>query len=137
MRLQLRRLRPGDPDHELIWLSVTILSAAAIALWFALHLPWPRCTFRALFGIPCLTCGSTRGALAFLGGDLLSAWRLNPLAMLTFCGIAAFDFYAIAVLVSKAPRLRVARLERTERCVAAILITSAVLLNWVYLLRTN
>ncbi|HMJ06453.1 MAG TPA: DUF2752 domain-containing protein [Chthoniobacterales bacterium] len=135
MRIQIERRRPGQLDHELIWLSVTLLSAGALAAWFALHLPWPRCTFRALLGVPCLTCGSTRAALAFLHGDLLASWRFNPLALLTFCGLAIFDLYALTVLSSRAPRLRFAALEKNQRRAATILIALALLLNWVYLLR--
>ncbi len=120
---------------ELIWLLVTVSGAAGILLWLSLPLPWPQCTFRALFGIPCLTCGATRAALAFLHGNFLSAWRFNPMAALGFGLIALFDAYAFAVLASRAPRLRPAFAGQNQRRAAAGLIVSAALVNWIYLLR--
>ena len=135
MRWHLRQLRPGELDHELIWLAVTSLGAASLALWLWLHLPLPQCNFRALFGIPCLTCGSTRAAAAFLHGEFWQAWFVSPLATTAFCAIAAFDAYAIAVLFSGAPRLRVTFSGRNESRIFAGLLAAAALLNWIYLLR--
>jgi hypothetical protein len=131
----LRQLRPDELDHELIWLAVTSLGAAALAFWLWLHLPLPQCNFRALLGIPCLTCGSTRAAAAFFHGEFSRAWFVSPLATIGFCAIAAFDAYAIAVLFSGAPRLRITFGGRNERRIFAGLLAAAALLNWIYLLR--
>ena len=135
MRWQLRQLRPGEVDHELIWLAVSAMGAATLVTWLWLHLPVPQCRFRALLGIPCLTCGSTRAATAFLHGDFLQAWFVSPLATITFGLIAAFDAYAIAVLCSGAPRLRIIFKSRSQLRMFACLLAMAALLNWVYLLR--
>ncbi len=40
----------------------------------------PRCPFKELTGLPCLSCGSTRAALALLRGDIGAALQTNPLA---------------------------------------------------------
>ena len=40
----------------------------------------PACVFRAATGVPCPTCGTTRGVFALLHGDLRSALRFNPLS---------------------------------------------------------
>ncbi|MGZ5018946.1 MAG: DUF2752 domain-containing protein [Chthoniobacterales bacterium] len=88
MRFELRRLRVGELDHELIWLAVTTTSAALLTTWLAFGMPLPQCTFHAIFGIPCVTCGSTRAAFAFLHGNLYGAWQYNPLATLCFFSIA-------------------------------------------------
>ncbi|MGZ5003198.1 MAG: DUF2752 domain-containing protein [Chthoniobacterales bacterium] len=134
MRFELRRLRAGELDHELIWLAVTITSALLLAAWLRLGMPIPQCTFHALFGIPCLTCGSTRAALAFLHGDLSGAWRFNPLATVSFFAIALYDAYALLVLVRQTARLRIIW-SPAARWRFTALVSSAVLLNWVYLLR--
>ena len=132
MRVYWRRLQARELDHELLWLAVTVTSAALGAAWFALQLPWPRCNFRALFGIPCFTCGATRSAVALLSGDVSAAWFWNPLAVVAMLAIALFDLYALGVLVSRAPRLRVSfgRLKWP----LLVLGFAAIGLNWIYLL---
>src|SRR5438132_12305127 len=128
MRIQSRRLAPGELDHELIWLSVSLGSLALAAGWFALRLAWPHCIFLAVTGHPCLTCGATRAAIAFFHLDFMSAWKWNPLVFTTLCGLSIFDAYAFAVLVIRAPRLRVVQLTRSAksffRLIAVILFLS-------------
>lgn len=134
MHFEWRRLRAGELDHELTWLAVTIVSAVWLATWLAFRLPLPGCIFHSVFGIPCLTCGSTRAAFAFLHGDIFSAWRFNPLATLCYIAIAIYDAYALFVLVRRGPRLRIVWSHSLRRSFAT-LIFGAALLNWVYLLR--
>jgi hypothetical protein len=134
MRLRLRALDRGEPDHEMIWLMVTVFAAAAGLSWLWLHLPVPQCNFRALFGIPCFTCGSTRAVLALAHGDFSGAWHFNPLATVALCAITVFDVYAAAVLLSGAPRVRLSFGSARQRRIALSLLLSAGLLNWVYLL---
>lgn len=134
MCVQWRRLRPGELDHELIWLLVTLATAGIVAGWFALHLPWPGCAFRALLGIPCMTCGSTRAAIAFAQGDFFVAWRFNPLAFAAICGLILFDIYAIAVLCARAPRLRMTLPNRTTRRFSLAMMIAFSAANWIYLL---
>ena len=132
MRIYWRRLRPGELDHELVWLLVTVTAAAMGAAWFALQLPWPRCNFRALFGMPCFTCGSTRSAIALLQGNVSGAWSWNPLATIAMLAIAVFDVYAFAVLVSRGPRLRINFAK--AKWPLLIVLFAAGALNWAYLL---
>jgi len=135
MRFEWRPLRPGELDAELIWLSVTVASAAIGVTWLALHLPMPQCTFRSLTGFPCVTCGATRSVNALLHGDVLAAWRLNPLVLLGLATVAVFDAYALVVLLARARRLRVAFTARPLRRAAVAIGCAVVLLNWIYLLR--
>jgi hypothetical protein len=133
MRFYWRRLRRGELDHELVWLGVSVTGAALAAAWFAVRLPWPQCNFRALFGIPCFTCGSTRAALALLHGDVAAGWAWNPLATIALFAVALFDLYALAVLVSRAPRLRI-NFVAGWKWPLLIVLFAAVVLNWAYLL---
>ena len=134
MRLLWRGRSANEPDHELIWLAVSVAALAGGAAWLALSLPWPRCPFFAVTGLPCLTCGATRCTIAFLHGDFLSALRWNPLAAVAFCGVVAFDLYAAIVLVGRTPRLRIVDWTITEKNVARIVVISLLALNWIYLL---
>jgi hypothetical protein len=93
----------------------------------------PRCIFRAWTGAPCPTCGTTRAAIAFLGGNLTEALATNPLA--TAFG---FVFVAGAPLVflwtfSGIPVPRVSGPLPLRIRVAALSIIG---LNWIYLIAT-
>src|SRR5438094_3615589 len=101
------RLAPHEIDHELLWLSVSLGSLCVAVLWFALGLPWPRCVFHELTGLPCVTCGMTRSAIAFFHGHFLVALLWNPLVFAFLCGVTAFDLYAFTVIATRAPRVRI------------------------------
>jgi Protein of unknown function (DUF2752) len=134
MQIQSRRLDQGDPDHELIWLSVSLGSLAIAAAWFALGLPWPHCIFLEITGRPCMTCGATRAAIAFFHLDFWSAWKWNPLVFTALCGLSIFDAYAFTVLVIRAPRLRIVQFTPTEKILVRIIAVALLLSNWIYLL---
>ena len=134
MQVSRRSRYPGELDYELVLLSVSVVSLATAAAWFALGLPWPRCLFHDLTGLPCLTCGMTRCAIQFFHGHLLAAFRWNPLVFVTLCTLSTFDAYAFAVLVLRAPRLSIQFQTQEERRGARILIIAALVLNWIYLL---
>jgi Protein of unknown function (DUF2752) len=134
MQLTRRRLGPNELDHELIWLTVSLGSLAVAAGWFALRLPWPHCMFLAVTGHPCATCGATRSAIAFFHADFWSAWKWNPLAFLLLSGLSIFDAYAFAVLVIRAPRLRIVQFTPSQKIVLRVLAVVLLLLNWIYLL---
>jgi hypothetical protein len=72
-----------------------LLLAAALMAWAAL---WfiepaagvtPPCPSRALTGYRCPVCGTWRGLHALAHGDIVTAWGLNPLMLLTLAGVVA------------------------------------------------
>lgn len=134
MRL-LWRPRPANGlDHELIWLAVSTTSIAAGAAWLGLALPWPRCAFLAVTGLPCVTCGATRCAIALVQGDFLSALTWNPFAFVVLCGLIVFDLYAAMVLVGRTRRLRLVDWTVAEKRMVRIAVIGLLALNWIYLL---
>jgi hypothetical protein len=133
MQFSVRRLAPGELDHELIWLSVSVLSLSFAAAWLTIGLPWPRCVFHDLTNLPCVTCGMTRCAIQFFHGHFLAALKWNPLVFGLLCGVAAYDLYAFTSLATRAPRLRIAFGE-TQKKYLRIIVISALALNWIYLL---
>lgn len=136
MHLHWRRPAPQEIDHELLWLTVSLGTGLGLAAWFAAQWPIPPCLFHSLTGMPCLTCGATRAAFQFLHGHFIASWLFNPLAFLLFCGLIVFDLYALAVLATRAPRIRI-RLSPAERNLARA--AAALLLggNWLYLLTAH
>ena len=134
VQIRQRQLNPGEIDHELIWLSVSISSLGAAAAWLALGLPWPRCVFHELTGLPCVTCGMTRCAIQLFHGHFLAALKWNPLVFAALCGVVAFDLYALATLTMRAQRLRVSFSTQRAKTSTRVSVIAALALNWLYLL---
>jgi Protein of unknown function (DUF2752) len=134
MRIICHRLDPNETDHEFIWLCVTLVALGIAAAWFALGLPWPRCVFHELTGLPCVTCGMTRCAIQFFHGHFLAALKWNPLVFTALCGVLAFDLYAFATLIARAPRLRISLSTRRAKTFVRVSVILAFVLNWSYLL---
>ena len=102
-----RKLDASEPDHELIWAWVTIVSAVLSSIWLTrLGLPPLVCPFHALTGLPCLTCGATRALAALLRGDLAGSLRSNPIACAGAAAAALYVPYALAVTCLHLQRLR-------------------------------
>ena len=134
MQLNKRVLNPGEIDHELLWLSLSLASLGLAAAWLTLGLPWPRCAFHEITGLPCATCGMTRCGIQFFQGHILTALKWNPLVFAFLCGVTAFDLYAFVVLLTRGPRLRICFYTETTKTFVRIAVISALLLNWIYLL---
>ena len=134
MRLLVRRLSPGEIDHELIWLSVSLASLGLAAVWLTIGLPWPRCMFHEITSLPCVTCGMTRCGILFFHAHFLTALKWNPLVFAALCGLTAFDLYAFATLATRGPRLRISFDTQTARTFVRGAVISALVLNWIYLL---
>ena len=134
MRLVARHLRPGELNHELLWLSVSIGSLGCAAIWLSFGLPWPTCLFHELTGLPCLTCGATRSTIAFLHGNFATSWSWNPLGFIALCAVALFDLYALSVLITRAQRLRIVFFSERAKQLTRLFVIAALALNWIYLL---
>jgi hypothetical protein len=76
----------------------------------------------------------TRCGIQFFQGHFLVAFKWNPLVFTALCGVIAFDVYALATLVMRAPRLRIHFLNDHSKRFLRISFISALGLNWVYLL---
>jgi hypothetical protein len=92
-------LRPLDrAEKQLAWVW-SVLAASSLLLrplWTAIAPLLPPCPFRALTGVPCLSCGTARAAVALLDGRPADALLANPLAAIA--GIAFFAGGALAPL---------------------------------------
>jgi hypothetical protein len=134
MRLRVRRLSPGEIDHELIWLSVSLASLGLAAAWLAIGLPWPRCIFHEITSLPCVTCGMTRCGIQFFHAHFLAALKWNPLVFMALCSVTAFDLYAFATLATRGPRLRICFYNQPAKTFVRGTVIAALVLNWIYLL---
>ena len=108
------------------WLA---LVAAGVVLSRLHHRDVPMCVFKNITGVPCPTCGSTRGCLAALHGHLIVAWRYNPLVMTA--GLAAAAVLLARLLLGR--KLEIG-LSRSEKKAAWAMFILAVALNWLYVI---
>lgn len=60
-----------------LFLVVTVVTG-----WAALSARFPACRFAEVFGLPCVGCGGTRAARALVDGNVVEAWRHNPIVVL-------------------------------------------------------
>src|SRR5687768_3481791 len=134
MRLVWRRMPAAGFDHELVWLAVSVATVVGGAVWTSFGLSWPQCPFLAMTGWPCMTCGTTRATVAFFHGNFLEAFWWNPLAAVVLCVLVVFDLYAVAVLLSRAPRWRLTDWTKTEKNILCFAAALAITINWIYLL---
>lgn len=90
----------------------------------------PACPTRALFDLPCPSCGTTRAALGLLRLDLGRALASSPLATLGWLVLVGGGLLAGLLAVLDRPLREPAWLQsRSFRW----LLVAAVLGNWLYL----
>jgi hypothetical protein len=96
------------------------------------RLPFSVCLFKALTGLPCPTCGSTRAVGRLVHLDVPGALAMNPLATIGMAVLAAWALCDLGLLA----RGRALDLElgRPLGRVVRVLAVSALLANWLYLL---
>jgi len=110
----------------LFWLC---LGCLVILLSAHLSHPVELCLFKRLTGLPCPTCGFTRGAFSILGGHIIQAWLYNPFLY----SVLALFFAATSVrlLFAQTVRIHLTPMERAATWVLAIMLFCA---NWVYVI---
>ena len=69
-------------DLRPLRVAALALVPAALVLKALPFSPVPPCPLRTLTGIPCPLCGSTRGVIAAVHGDLGRAVTLNPASLI-------------------------------------------------------
>jgi len=125
------RARPGGTPLGAILAACALVAIAVVALLHLDRLPFSLCVFKAVTGLPCMTCGTTRALARLARLDLAGALAMNPLAT---AGTLALLPWAVADL-ALLPRGRALSLELSPAAarVARIAAVAAVLVNWVWL----
>jgi hypothetical protein len=126
------RGEPGAVPLGAILGGIAVLATAVVGLVNLDGLPFTVCTFKALTGWACMSCGATRALGRIFALDLPGAVALNPLAT---AGIASLVPWALAdlALLSRGRALRVALAPPAARA-ARVVLLAAVAANWAYLL---
>lgn len=108
------------------------LGAFGVGLLGLDRLPFPVCLLKAVTGLPCPTCGSTRALGRLLHLDFAGALAMNPLATGGLVVLAAWALLDLSLLPrGRALDVEIGRpLGRWVRFAAV----AAILANWIYLL---
>jgi hypothetical protein len=126
------RARPGGLPLGAILLAGGVLGGAAVSVFGLDRLPFPVCAFKAITGIPCLTCGSTRAVGLLFAGDVWGALAMNPLTTLVVFGVGLWGL-ADLVLLLRRSALEV-KLSRTTALVVQGTAVALLIANWAYLI---
>jgi hypothetical protein len=133
----LVRLRAPEGRLPLgaIFGTIAVVGTFAVGLLHLDHLGFPVCLFKAMTGLPCPACGSTRAVGRLFALDLGGAFAMNPL---TTAAALVLVPWAIADLVlltrGRALEADVApRLGLVLRIVAVV----AIALNWAWLVASG
>jgi len=129
--VRFREATTEDLQLALLWLAAAASAVALRPVWLTVAPLLRPCVFRALTGVPCPTCGTTRAATALLNGELTTAIAANPMAALAGLVFVAGAPLAVGWTMTKR-KLPSATgpLPVWVRVVAASLIG----LNWVYVI---
>ena len=126
--------RPLERDERqvaILWGVLALSSLLLRPLWLALAPLLPACPFRALTGVPCLSCGTTHAAVALLHGDPRAALAVNPLA--TVAGVGFIGGGLVAPLWALAA-LPVPQLGKPTPRALRLALVLALLANWAWVI---
>ncbi len=115
--------------------GVTLTGIAGVAALGIDRLSLGICLFKAMTGLPCLSCGTTRGLGLLARGDLAGALAMNPL----FTGGVLLLLLLGAAEAALLLRGRVLRLEPSPATVRAawVALGVATIVNWIWLLASG
>ncbi|MGB2808563.1 MAG: DUF2752 domain-containing protein [Sedimentisphaerales bacterium] len=117
-----------------VWAVIVVLGWLALggaAVWLSSYHDRvvSLCLIKRVTGLPCPTCGLTRGVLSLLSGEPGPAWLYNPLL---FSVLALFiAVTGIRILFARGLRIR---LTGTERAIAWLLAAILFAANWAYVI---
>jgi hypothetical protein len=107
------------------------LALGGAAVWLSSHHDRvvTLCLIKRVTGLPCPTCGFTRGVLSLLSGSPGHGWLKNPLLF----SVLALFFLATGIRIFFAHAITI-RLSRIERAIAWLLAAILFAANWSYVI---
>ncbi|MBN2542830.1 DUF2752 domain-containing protein [bacterium] len=134
MKFYLTKLSKGETDYELIWGAIFLFVLLIVQFFPFDHIPYYRCPFKSITGIPCPTCGFTSAFLLMRELRISEAFRTNPLGCVSYIAIFIFTIYAFTVKVFKLKRIRVSVKNKKTARIIRVSVVLVIAINWVYLI---
>ena len=134
MHFVLKKRTPGQIEFGIIYGGIVLLALLA-GRFLPVRALAPSCAFKALAGMPCPTCGSTRSIVHLSHGDVASAFFMSPLVLAGALAALVYLLYSLVTFFFDVPRIVVSLSGKEKdriRALAALLI----LVNWLYLVIT-
>ena len=128
MRLRLERV-PRKPSWPLWAVAIVLVWLASVELIVLFAPGATMCNFKRWTGVPCPTCGMTRGVTSVARGDVAAGFAYNPLFLTVTLGFLLL--LAARLLFRQTLRLRASSNERRALWGLGILLVA---LNWTYLI---
>jgi Protein of unknown function (DUF2752) len=124
--------RPGATPLGAIFLACALVIAAAVGLLHLDHLSVTFCAFKAVTGLPCMACGTTRTLGRLFHLDLPGAVTMNPLSATVVLALIPWGLVDLVLL----PRGRALVLEISRGLAPFVRVTAVALVvaNWAYLI---
>ena len=57
------------------------------------------CEFKRTYGLPCVTCGMTTSAMAFVQGEIWESFYIQPAAMVFCCCLVIITVFALLIAI--------------------------------------
>jgi hypothetical protein len=132
MNFSIQQRQPGHiPLGAFVMLP---LFALPLGVWMVQQ-EWANlgtCAMKMAMGIPCLTCGATRGTVLLFSGDILGALSFQPMIMVVYLLLAIWGLVSLGLFM-RGKRARVKLGKVGDRLFKGSLIVLP-LVNWVYLI---
>jgi hypothetical protein len=124
--------RAGATPLGAVFLACGIVIGAAVGLLHLDHLNVTFCMFKAVTGLPCMTCGTTRALGRLVALDVRGAVVMNPLAAAVALALIPWGVADLLLL----RRGRALALEVSPGVAPALRVAAVTLLaaNWAYLI---
>jgi hypothetical protein len=124
--------RAGATPLGAIFLACGLVVAAVVGLLHLDRLPGTFCAFKAVSGLPCMSCGTTRAFARLFSLDLPGAVTMNPLSAAVALALVPWGLADLALL----RRGRALALEISPAVAPLVRVTAVPLAcaNWAYLI---
>ncbi len=93
------------------------------------------CSMKMAFGLPCWSCGATRGTIRLLHGDVVEAFTFQPMMMSLY--MILFTWGAISLVTFWRGKRVKLELTRVERWLFGASLLVVPLTNWAYLINAG
>jgi hypothetical protein len=132
MHISLKGKNSGDIEFGIIYGSIAVMALLA-ARYLPISNMLPACTFKAVTGIPCPTCGTTRSLMYLAYGDITGSLIMNPLFSLAMISASILLLVRLTCLSFSHTRITLTHTRREGTLLRAGMV-GIFLANWIYLM---